>query len=144
MQAMLQHVSIPRPPGVSSATQARQFYGELVGLTEKPVPNTIAHLDLVWFKTGGETELHVFAESDTRRSSGQHFCLNVADVETLRQTLIEAGYQPEPAGEIRGRPRFFCHEVLFDFSDVVANIVNQRKAKLPRTRPKDFMKSLFR
>src|SRR3972149_230591 len=94
MRMMLQHVSIPRPPGEESARHARQFYGELVGLTEKPVPTSIVHLDLVWFKIGEETELHVFAENSNATESGRHFCLNVGDLESMRQRLVEGGYQP--------------------------------------------------
>ena len=110
MQIMLQHVSVPRPPGEESAQLARQFYAGLVGLTEKPVPTTIAHLDLVWFKIGEQTELHVFAETGSDATSGRHFCLNVSDVETMRKALIAGGYQPWSPEEIRGRPRFFCRD----------------------------------
>jgi hypothetical protein len=110
MQIVLQHVSIPRPPGEESAQLARQFYSGVVGLTEKPTPATIAHLDLVWFGIGQDTELHVFAEADISSASGRHFCLNVGDVEAMRQTLIQASYQPWSPDEIRGRPRFFCRD----------------------------------
>jgi hypothetical protein len=110
MEIMLQHVSIPRPPGEASAQLARQFYGGLIGLTEKPVPTTIAQLDLVWFKIGTETELHVFAEKDGVPTSGQHFCLHVGDVESLKQKLIDGGYETWLPEEIKGRPRFFCRD----------------------------------
>ncbi|MEP7290379.1 MAG: VOC family protein [Chloroflexota bacterium] len=110
MQMMLQHVSIPRPPGEESAERARQFYAGLVGLTVKPVPTTITHLDLVWFKIGDETELHVFAEADSPTTSGRHFCLNIGDVAAMRQALEQAGYAPWSPEEIHGRPRFFCRD----------------------------------
>jgi hypothetical protein len=110
MQIVLQHVSVPRPPGEESAQLARQFYSGVVGLMEKPTPATIAHLDLVWFKIGEDTELHVFAEADSPVTSARHFCLNVGDVESMRQTLIQSGYQPWSPEEIRGRPRFFCRD----------------------------------
>lgn len=110
MQIILQHVSVPRPPGQESAQQARQFYADLIGLTEKPVPSTIAQLDLVWFKIGAETELHVFSEAEFDTKSGRHFCLQVGDVEAMRQNLIAGGYQPWFPEEIRGRPRFFCRD----------------------------------
>ena len=116
MQIVLQHVSVPRPPGEESAQLARQFYGGLVGLTEKPVPTSITQLDLVWFKIGGETELHVFAEKDSPTTSGRHFCLNVGDVEMMKQALIQGGYQPWSPEEIPGRPRFFCRD---PFSNIV-------------------------
>lgn len=109
MQFMLQHVSIPRPPGPESAEIARKFYGGIVGLTEKPVPTSIAHIDLVWFKITAETELHVFAEKDGTVQLG-HFCLNVSDVAALRQKLTESGHEPWSPEEIPGRPRFFCRD----------------------------------
>jgi len=110
MHILLQHVSVPRPPGEESAEVARKFYGGLVGLQEKPVPTSIKHLDLVWFKIGEETELHVFAEKDSPTTSTRHFCLNVGDVEAMRQALMQGGYQPWNPEEIHGRPRFFCRD----------------------------------
>jgi catechol 2,3-dioxygenase-like lactoylglutathione lyase family enzyme len=122
MQIVLQHVSIPRPPGEESAQIARKFYGDLLGLTEKPVPSTIVQLDLVWFKIGEATELHVFAETDSDTKSGRHFCLDVGNVEAMRQALTEAGYQPWTPENIHGRPRFFCRDPfnnIIEFTQIV-------------------------
>ena len=122
MQIVLQHVSVPRPFGEESAERARQFYGGLLGLKEKPVPSTIAHLGLVWFKIGAETELHVFSENDSDTTSGRHFCLNVGDVEAMRQALTEAGYEPWNPEAIQGRPRFFCRDPfdnIVEFTQIV-------------------------
>jgi hypothetical protein len=130
MVIMLQHVSIPRPPGEESAQLARRFYGGLVGLREKPVPSTIAHLDLVWFKIGEETELHVFAERDSDTKSGRHFCLNVDDVEAMRQALHEGGYQPWFPEEIHGRPRFFCRDPfnnIIEFTQIVEDYMKYQQ-----------------
>lgn len=104
----IQHVSIPRPPG--SHAQTRAFYGELLGLEEKPVPETIEHLDLIWFNIGEDMELHVFTEEPREDSSGRHFCMDVDDVEGLRARLTGAGYAPWNPEEIRNRPRFFCKD----------------------------------
>src|SRR5215472_17874222 len=105
MQIVLQHVSVPRAPGEESAEAARKFYGRLVGLKEKPVPTTIKQLDLVWFKIGEETELHVFAEKDSPTTSTRHFCLNVGDVEAMRQALIRGGIRAvEPGSNSRAAP----------------------------------------
>ncbi|MEP7288921.1 MAG: glyoxalase [Chloroflexota bacterium] len=116
MQIMLQHVSIPRPLGEESAQLARQFYSGLLGLMEKPVPASITHLDLVWFKIGDSTELHVFAEENSPTTSGRHFCLNVGNVQLIRDSLVKGGYQPWSPEEIPGRPRFFCRD---PFSNIV-------------------------
>jgi catechol 2,3-dioxygenase-like lactoylglutathione lyase family enzyme len=104
----IQHVSIPRPPGSGDA--ARAFYGELLGLEEKTVPETIAHLDLVWYNIGDDMELHLFAEQPLDDRSGRHFCVEVDDLEALRARLAAAGYQPWDAEPIRNRPRFFCKD----------------------------------
>jgi len=118
MQFLLQHVSIPRPPDEESAQLARHFYKDLIGLPEKPVPTSIAHLGLIWFRIGEEAELHVFAEAKevSATASTRHFCLQVSDVAGLRQRLSENGYEPWSPEEIPGRPRFFCRD---PFSNVV-------------------------
>lgn len=122
MNIILQHVSIPRPPGEESADRARAFYAGVIGLIEKPVPSTIAHLDLVWFKIGEETELHVFSEVDSDHKSGRHFCLNVGDVEAMRRAIDQGGYETWSPQEIGGRPRFFCRDPfgnVVEFTQIV-------------------------
>jgi len=103
----IQHVSIPRPPG--SHALARSFYGELLGLEEAPVPPSLRHLDLVWYRLG-DTELHLFAETMHDDRSGRHFCIEVDQLEDVRRRLQQAGYEPRSAIEIPGRPRFFCRD----------------------------------
>ena len=104
----IQHVSIPRPPGSHVATRA--FYGDLLGLEEKVVPQTIQDLDLIWFNVGDDMELHVFTEEPLEDRSGRHFCLEVDDVEAMRQRLIDAGFEPWTPTGIVNRPRFFCRD----------------------------------
>lgn len=103
----IQHVSIPRPPG--SHAQTRAFYGELLGLPEKPVPASIEHLDLIWYQLG-DTELHVFTEEPQPNRSGRHFCMDVDNLNELRTKLTAAGYEPRDTIPIPGRPRFFCRD----------------------------------
>jgi catechol 2,3-dioxygenase-like lactoylglutathione lyase family enzyme len=105
--ARIQHISIPRPPG--SHQETRAFYGDLVGLTEVPVPASLAHLGLIWFRAG-EAELHCFSEHPVQDPSGRHFCLEVDDLEAMRGRLQAAGYAPWEATPIPGRPRFFCRD----------------------------------
>jgi catechol 2,3-dioxygenase-like lactoylglutathione lyase family enzyme len=104
----IQHVSIPRPPG--SEAQARAFYGELLGLEEKPVPETIRHLDLIWYNVGAGLELHLFTEEPLEDRSGRHFCIEVDDLEAWRARLIGAGHEPWDPEPIHNRPRFFCRD----------------------------------
>ncbi|MCL4264374.1 MAG: glyoxalase [Anaerolineae bacterium] len=119
----IQHVSIPRPPGLASRQQTQVFYGGLLGMVEKPVPQSIQHLDLVWFGVG-EMELHCFAEEESDNRSGRHFCLVVDDVEALREKLVTAGYKPWNPEGIPGRPRFFCRDPfgnIIEFTTIVGD-----------------------
>ncbi|MBX6753750.1 MAG: VOC family protein [Thermorudis peleae] len=105
----IQHVSITAP--IDGAATARAFYGDLLGLPEKPVPETLAGLNiLVWFDAG-PTELHVVAEDDeTRGRSRRHLCFEVDELAPIRAKLEAAGYRPYDATPIPGRPRFFCRD----------------------------------
>lgn len=121
MRPRIQHVSIPRPPG--SHEQARGFYGALLGLEEIPVPESIRDLDLIWYRLG-DTELHLFAEAPVADSSGRHFCIEVQQLEEVRQRLRAAGYEPWNPTRIPGRPRFFCRDPFgntIEFTTIVGD-----------------------
>ncbi|MFN3337078.1 MAG: VOC family protein, partial [Thermomicrobium sp.] len=99
------HVSITAPP--DGGETARAFYGGVLGLREKPVPETLAGLNrLLWFDVG-PSELHIVAEDDeTRGRSRRHVCFEVDNLAAVRARLVEAGYQPYEATLIPGRPCF--------------------------------------
>ncbi len=107
--ARLQHVSTPYPRG--RAEELRAFYGGVLGLAEKDVPESLAGRGLVWFSAGeGERELHFLPEDDVDRRSLRHFCLEVEDVEAARRTIAAAGSELLDATPIPNRPRFFCRD----------------------------------
>ena len=104
----LQHVSVPMPAG--GHDRARAFYGGLLGLEERDVPPTLDPAELVWFRAGGESELHLF-ESDEVPPRSQHFCLRLRDgLAELRARLEAAGVEVRDTQEIVGRPRFMCRD----------------------------------
>ena len=105
----IQHVSIPRPRG--SHAQTRSFYGDLLGLEEVHVPESIKHLDLIWYRLG-DTEIHLFTEAplDVPDTSGRHLCIEIDDLQHVRERLVAAGYGPTETTAIPGRPRFFCRD----------------------------------
>lgn len=128
MTARLQHVSIPRPSGSEEITRA--FYGDLVGLEEKPVPSSITSLDLIWFKVGEDTELHVFREDSIDDPSNRHFCLVVDDVHMLRKKIETAGYEAWDVPSIPGRPRFFCRDPfnnIIEFTSIEADYMDYQE-----------------
>ncbi len=108
MNARLQHVSIPRPPG--SDAKARAFFGDLLGLQEIPAPASLQGMDVIWFKVGEDAELHLFREDPLNDPSIRHFCLVVDDLPGMRRKLSDAGYAPYDVERIPGRPRFFCRD----------------------------------
>ena len=110
MTLELQHVSIPMPQDGHDA--ARAFYGGLLGLDERDVPPTLDPSELIWFRIGGELELHLFDSEETPLQS-QHFCLRLGGaggLDELRAKLEAAGVEVRDTQEIVGRPRFMCRD----------------------------------
>jgi catechol 2,3-dioxygenase-like lactoylglutathione lyase family enzyme len=107
MQARIQHVSIPLPPGGQET--ARAFYGDLLALEEVPVPPTLSQINLVWYRLG-DTEQHLFTEEPAANRSARHFCIAVDDVDALRLRIEAAGIAVVGATPIPGRPRYFCRD----------------------------------
>lgn len=119
MNIRLQHVSIPRPP--DSDDTARHFYGELLGLEEVVPPKALDDLKVIWFRLGGETELHLLTEEPTGQDhSGRHFCLAVDDLEALRERLEAAGVAVVGTTRIPGRPRYFCRDPFGNMVEITA------------------------
>jgi len=104
----LQHVSIAIPP--DGADRARAFYGGLLGLEERDVPPKLDPGRLIWFRAGGDLELHLLMADDPPPENA-HFCLVVeGELGEHRARLEEAGVTTRDATEIIGRPRFFCRD----------------------------------
>lgn len=104
----LHHVSVPAPPDQIEA--GRQFYGDVLGMTELPQPETLEAGSVIWFKAGAG-ELHLFKEDGANSaSSGRHFCFAVDDIDAVRNRLDHAGIAIEETTPIHNRPRFFCHD----------------------------------
>jgi catechol 2,3-dioxygenase-like lactoylglutathione lyase family enzyme len=108
MQARIHHVSIPVPASEQAA--ARAFYGNLLGLDEIPVPESLKTINLMWYRLDGDTELHLIAETPQAGRSARHFCIAVDEVEVLRSKLEEAGVAVVGAAAIPGRPNYFCRD----------------------------------
>jgi catechol 2,3-dioxygenase-like lactoylglutathione lyase family enzyme len=104
----LQHVSVAVPP--AGVADARAFYGGLLGLEERDVLPNLDPNGFVWFRVGGDLELHLVLV-DERPPERAHFCLVVEDgLDELRERLEAAGVETWDATPLRGRPRFFCRD----------------------------------
>ncbi len=120
----LQHVSTPYPRG--RREDVRAFYGGVLGLAEKPVPESLHALELVWFAAGDdERELHFLPDPvppDPRAE--RHLCLEVEDVEAWRRHVEAAGVETSDQIPIPNRPRFFCRDPfgnLIEFTTILGD-----------------------
>src|SRR5258708_12186538 len=73
----LQHVSSPYPEGEDASV--RRFYGEVLGLQEKPTPSTLAGMGLLWFSGGKDPDLHSFPPP-TAAAPARHFLFTITDL----------------------------------------------------------------
>lgn len=103
----LHHVSSPFTKAEKAAIST--FYADTLGLTELAPPDSLAHLNLLWFQAGDGMELHFF-EGVTDPASQRHFCLDVEDLDHVRRRLEASGAEPYDDVPIPGRPRFFCRD----------------------------------
>lgn len=106
----VQHVSLPIEPGGQDLV--RWFYVDLLGLPEKPVPETLPQ-HLVWVDAGKQ-EIHLLVEGDAidlNPRSRRHPCLEVDDVTALRASLDANGVATEDEDyPLPGRRRFFARD----------------------------------
>ena len=105
----VQHVSVARPRGADAAAAARHFYAEIMSLHEVAPPRSLAQMDLIWFRLGA-SELHIFPADGAAPDVGQHFCLQVDNIDALRAQLAAAGVAIIDDIAIPNRPRLFCHD----------------------------------
>jgi catechol 2,3-dioxygenase-like lactoylglutathione lyase family enzyme len=103
----LQHVSIAVP--TDGAETARAFYGGLLGLEERDVLPALDPDGFIWFRTGGDTELHLMLVAEPPPDQ-PHFCLAVDDLEGLRARLEAGGVEARDSTPLVGRPRFTCRD----------------------------------
>lgn len=115
----LQHTSVPMPPG--GETDARAFYGDLLGMREIPKPEGLAAMTVVWFAANDAgDEVHVFQERNMGpNSAAQHLCLEVDDLDAYSSRLSEAGYDVQTPETIYNRPRLFVRDPFENLIELV-------------------------
>jgi catechol 2,3-dioxygenase-like lactoylglutathione lyase family enzyme len=104
----LQHVSIAIPR--DGAERARAFYGGLLGLEERDVPPKLDPERFVWYRVGGELELHLMLLDEPPPEKPQLCLVADGDLGPLRRRLEEAGVETRDGTEIVGRRRFTCRD----------------------------------
>ncbi|WP_439573805.1 glyoxalase [Phreatobacter sp.] len=103
------HVLLAMPAG--GETEARAFYGGLLGLAEVPKPASLAARGGCWFERGTvRTDLGV--ETGFRPARKAHPALVVSDLEDLVLRLRAAGIETRDDYPLEGSIRTFVSDPL--------------------------------
>src|SRR5882757_9485228 len=84
----IDHVQVAMPPG--GEEQARIFYGQLLGIPEKPKPPDHAIRGGLWFEDGA-VKIHLGLDRDFRSATKAHPGLIVTGLTALLDRLRQAG-----------------------------------------------------
>ena len=98
----LDHVQLCVPPGAE--TQAREFYGILLGLAEIEKPEPLQGRGGFWFQIA-DIQLHIGVEADHSRSK-RHPAFEVENIETVRKHLETNGVRTRDEIPLAGIRRF--------------------------------------
>ncbi len=103
----IDHVQLAMRAGEEQ--EARDFYGNVLGMREVVKPDALQASGGVWF-TAGSVELHLGVEVDVRPALKAHTAIRVERVVPLAERCQLAGHQPLFDDRYPGRQRFFVHD----------------------------------
>lgn len=104
----LHHVMIAIP--AASEATAREFYVDLLGLTEMPKPESLAGRGGLWLSTG-TLGVHLGVDQDFHAARKAHLALEFDDLDPVRETLARNGYCVGPVEcELPGYVRFYVSD----------------------------------
>jgi catechol 2,3-dioxygenase-like lactoylglutathione lyase family enzyme len=105
----LDHVQVAAPPGCEM--QARQFYGELLGLSELAKPTALEGRGGVWFALGaGQLHVGVEREFTPARKAHPAFRVTPQALDELARRLDAAGVRVDWDHELPKVRRFFTQD----------------------------------
>ena len=105
----LNHVNVTVPASLQAA--AKQFYGEVLGLTQIPKPIGPRQNIGAWYELGG-AQLHLSIEEGAQNElSDRHVCYQVSDIGKAKSEFENADVVVIPDDDpIRGQTRFFVRD----------------------------------
>lgn len=89
--------------------EAKRFYGEVLGFTEIPKPESLRARGGVWFQCGVH-ELHVGVEAEFTPAKKAHPAFAVQGLAALRQRLIDQGIVVQDDTSLPGVERFYVSD----------------------------------
>jgi catechol 2,3-dioxygenase-like lactoylglutathione lyase family enzyme len=103
----IDHVQLAAPHGCEP--DAREFFGEVVGLEETPKPESLAARGGVWFQCGPQ-QLHVGVEDEFAPARKAHPAFRVQGLADVRERLVASGATPQDDDAIPGLRRFYVDD----------------------------------
>lgn len=88
---------------------ARAFYRDVLGMTERPKPENLARRGGVWFYAGG-AEVHVGVEDGFRAAKKAHPALLVSGLPSLISRCRAAGYEVNTDEPLEGYDRAYVSD----------------------------------
>jgi len=107
MELVLDHVQITGP--AECETNAREFYGGLLGLKELERPVALHNQGGLWFSCG-DLQVHIGIDPDFRPARKAHAAFRVRDFTEFRERLQEAGCEIVDDTVLPGVQRFFSFD----------------------------------
>lgn len=107
----LDHVQLAAPTGCEA--QAREFYGELLGLAEVAKPDTLRARGGVWFALSSEQQLHIGVDAEFVAARKAHPALavrSVSELDRLARDLLDAGVEPHWDESLPAVRRFYVDD----------------------------------
>jgi catechol 2,3-dioxygenase-like lactoylglutathione lyase family enzyme len=104
----LHHVQLAIPPGGEDL--AREFYGDILGMTELEKPPALAARGGCWFRLGG-LEIHLGVEEGFRPAAKAHPGILVRGLDRLAHALAERGREVEWDGNFPDHRRFYARDL---------------------------------
>ena len=117
----IDHVQVAAPRGCED--QAREFYGDMLGMRELSKPDALAARGGCWFAAGGQ-QLHVGVAEDFVPAAKAHPALRVQNGEALHELaerLAAAGQAVTWDDALPGAERFYVADPFGNRLELVAS-----------------------
>ena len=101
----IDHIQIEAPKGCEA--EAREFFGEVLGLEEMAKPEPLRSRGGCWFRVGTR-QLHVGVEGDFRPAKKAHPAFGVSDIDAVFARLQQTGVDCTWDEAIGGVRRFYA------------------------------------
>ncbi|MBV6701287.1 glyoxalase [Kitasatospora aureofaciens] len=105
----LHHVQLAIPPG--SEDLCRQFWGDVLDMTELEKPPVLAARGGCWFR-GGDLEVHLGVEEDFSPARKAHPGILVRDLQALAKRLEACGHEVTWDDNFPGHDRCYAFDKL--------------------------------